>query len=56
MNNEITVRSVISGLVNGQPMRGTILAALDPNRGGRSTCEFSLLPADFTPGTFATHT
>jgi hypothetical protein len=56
MAREIAVRSAISGIINGQPLRGSIVAALDPDRGGRSACEFAQLPTHFTPGTFGTFT
>ena len=53
---EITVRTTITGLVNGQVFNGTVEALLNPDGGGRSSCQFSDLPDDFFPGTFATHT
>ena len=54
MSSEITVRTRISGMVNGQVMRGNVVASLDPDRGGRSSCEFSDLPRGFTPATLGT--
>jgi hypothetical protein len=54
MHAEITARTIISGIVNGQAMKGTVLASLDTDAGGRSACEFSSLPRGFTPATFGT--
>ena len=54
MPAEITARTVISGVVNGQAMKGTVLASLNTDLGGRSSCEFSELPRGFTPGSFGT--
>jgi hypothetical protein len=54
MPSEIIARTVISGVVNGQAMRGTVLASLNTDLGGRSACEFSDLPRDFTPATLGT--
>jgi hypothetical protein len=56
MKREVTARTIISGFVNGQPMKGKVVASLDTGRGGRSSCEFSHLPAGFNPATFGTHT
>jgi hypothetical protein len=56
MKREVTARTTISGFVNGQPMKGKVVASLDTGRGGRSSCEFSHLPAGFNPATFGTHT
>ena len=56
MSGEISVRTSITGTVNDQLLKGSVQAILDPDRGGRSACEFSDLPRDFTPaalGTFA---
>ena len=53
---EITSRSVISGLVNEEVVRGTILATFNTGIGGTSTCQFDELPQGFTPATFGTHT
>lgn len=53
---DITSRSTISGIVNGSTVEGKISATFNTSRGGTSTCEFSQLPAGFTPGTFGTHT
>ena len=55
-DREIVSRSTISGSVNGSVVAGTISAAFNTGRGGRSTCEFAQLPEGFTPGTFGTHT
>ena len=52
----VTVRTEIAGIVNGEPLKGRVVATLDTGRGGRSTCRFSKLPSGFTPGTFGTHT
>ena len=54
MPTEITARTVIAGVVNGQAMKGTVLALLNSDVGGRSSCEFSHLPQGFSPGTFGT--
>lgn len=54
MAHNITVHSIISGIVNGQALRGSVEATLDPDRGGRSACEFAELPTSFTPATFGT--
>ncbi len=50
----VTARTVISGIVNGELMRGTVEATLDTDQGGNSACDFSDLPRDFTPGTLGT--
>ena len=52
----VTVRTEIAGIVNGEPLKGRVVATLDTGRGGRSTCRFSKLPSGFTLGTFGTHT
>jgi hypothetical protein len=49
---DITAKTTISGIVNGSAMEGKILASFNTGRGGSSSCEFSQLPAGFTPGTF----
>jgi hypothetical protein len=54
MSTEITARSIISGVVNGQAMKGNVVAWLNTDVGGRSSCEFSNLPRGFTPATFGT--
>jgi len=54
MPTEITVRTVISGIVNGETLKGNVLASLDTDVGGRSACEFSDLPRGFTPAAFGT--
>jgi hypothetical protein len=51
MEKEISARTRISGLVNGQAFQGKVSAVIDPGRGGRSSCEFSHLPTSFTPAT-----
>jgi hypothetical protein len=56
MKREVTARTVISGFVNGQPIKGKVVASVDSDRGGRSSCEFSALPKGFNPATFGTHT
>jgi hypothetical protein len=56
MPKEITARTSISGLVNGYAMKGNVLATINTDRGGRSSCEFSLLPPRFTPATFGNQT
>ncbi len=52
----VTVRTEIAGIVNGEALKGRVVATLDTGVGGRSTCRFSKLPSGFTPGTFGTHT
>jgi hypothetical protein len=54
MPTEITVRTAISGIVNGEMMKGNVLASLNTDVGGRSACEFSDLPRGFTPAAFGT--
>jgi hypothetical protein len=54
MPTEITARSVVSGIVNGQALKGNVLAWLNPDLGGRSSCEYSELPRDLTPAAFGT--
>ncbi len=56
MRKDITARTTISGIVNGHAMKGTVLASFNPDRGGRSACEFSQLPPRFTPATFGNQT
>jgi hypothetical protein len=56
MKGEVTARTVISGVVNGQLVKGKVAAVLDSDRGGRSSCEFSDLPKGFNPAVFGTHT
>ena len=56
MKREVTANTTISGFVNGQRMNGKVLAVVDSDRGGRSSCEFSDLPKGFNPATFGTHT
>jgi hypothetical protein len=56
LKREIMAHTVISGFVNGQPMKGKVTASVDSDRGGRSSCEFTELPTGFTPATFGTHT
>ena len=56
MHTDITARTTISGIVNNHAMRGTVLATFNPNRGGRSACEFEQLPPDFTAATFGNQT
>ena len=56
MPTEITVRTAISGIVNGEPIKGYVLAALNTDVGGRSACEFSYLTRGFTPAAFGTFT
>jgi hypothetical protein len=51
MEKEINARTKISGIVNGQAFQGQVLAVINPARGGRSSCEFSHLPTNFTPAT-----
>jgi hypothetical protein len=54
MRAGVTARTAISGIVNGQPIKGTVQASLDTDLGGRSSCEFSELPLGFNPATFGT--
>jgi hypothetical protein len=56
MDLDVTARTIISGLVNGQTIKGNVSAALNTAGGGRSRCEFSRLPLNFTPATLGTHT
>lgn len=56
MDLEVTARTLISGLVNGQALEGNVLAELNTGGGGRSKCEFSRLPKRFTPASLGTHT
>ena len=56
MKREVTARTTISGFVNGKPLKGNVVATLETDRGGRSSCEFSHLPARFNPATLGTHT
>jgi hypothetical protein len=53
---DVVSRTVISGSINNDAVKGRVSATLNTGRGGSSTCEFEQLPASFTPGTFATHT
>ena len=50
----VKARTVLSGIVNGQLMRGTVEASLNTDEGGSSACDFSELPRGFTPATFGT--
>ncbi|HZB28687.1 MAG TPA: hypothetical protein VE465_00830 [Streptosporangiaceae bacterium] len=54
MVTEIAVRTAISGIINGEKIKGNVLATLDTDFGGRSACEFSDLPRGFTPAAFGT--
>jgi hypothetical protein len=56
MDTEITARTTISGIVNGQTMKGHVLASFNTDGGGRSSCEFTALPETFNPGTFGNQT
>ena len=53
---DVVSKTVISGMVNGSAIDGTVNATFNTGRGGRSTCEFVKLPPKFTPGTLSTHT
>jgi hypothetical protein len=55
-DKSVTVRTTISGMVNGEAMKGRVVATLNTGQGGRSSCSFSRLPTGFTPATFGTHT
>ena len=55
-DKDVTVRTQISGIVNGEPLKGRVVATLNTGLGGRSACRFSKLPSGFTPATFGTHT
>ena len=55
-DKSVTVRTTISGIVNGEAMKGSVVATLNTGRGGESTCRFSRLPSGFTPAIFGTHT
>jgi hypothetical protein len=54
MPADITVRTAILGIVNGERIKGNVLASLNTDTGGNSACEFSDLPRGFTPATFGT--
>jgi hypothetical protein len=56
MTKDVTARTTISGIVNGHPMKGDVVASFNPGRGGRSSCQFSQLPPRFTPATFGNQT
>jgi hypothetical protein len=56
MPAEITVRTAISGIVNDEMIKGNVLASLNTDVGGKSTCEFSDLPRGFTPAVFGAFT
>lgn len=56
MRTNVTARTTISGIVNGHAMKGTVVATLNPDLGGRSACKFSQLPLGFTPATFGNQT
>jgi hypothetical protein len=56
MAKDIVARTAISGVVNGQLFKGNVLASFNTDSGGRSTCQFTQLPLEFTPGTFGTFT
>jgi hypothetical protein len=56
IDKSVTVRTTISGTVNGEAIRGSVVATLNTARGGASKCRFSKLPSGFTPATFGTHT
>ena len=49
---EIVVQTTISGIVNGETIKGNVRASLNTDVGGRSACEFSDLPRGFTPAVF----
>lgn len=55
-DKSVTVRTTIAGIVNGEAMKGSVVAILNTGRGGESACRFSKLPGGFTPATFGTHT
>lgn len=54
MPTEIAVQTTISGIVNGEIIKGNVRASLNTDVGGRSACEFSDLPRGFTPAVFGT--
>ena len=49
----IVSRSVVDGIVNGQPLKAVVSANFNTINGGHSSCTFSQLPPRFTPGTLA---
>lgn len=54
MPAEITVRTNLSGAVNAETIKGSVLASIDTDRGGRSACEYKNLPSAFSPAAFGT--
>lgn len=52
---DVVLEGHITGLVNGEMVKGAVTAALNTGRGGRSSCVFSRLPSGFDPATFSTH-
>jgi hypothetical protein len=55
-DKSVTVRTQISGIVNGEALKGRVVATLNTGRGGKSACSFSKLPSGFNPATLGTHT
>ena len=55
-DRDITARTTIEGFVNDSAVKGEVLANFNTGTGGSSTCTFSLLPENFLPSTFGTHT
>jgi hypothetical protein len=52
MDLNVTARTNISGVVNGHPTKGSVMASFNTGRGGRSACEFTHMPPGLTPATF----
>lgn len=53
---DVTAKTTLSGIVNGNPMEVDVLATFNTGRGGSSTCKFTKLPTGFNPATLGTHT
>jgi hypothetical protein len=52
---DISLRGRIAGSVNGSVVEGEVTASLNTGRGGRSACQFTRLPPNFTATTFGTY-
>lgn len=53
---DVTAKTVISGIVNGSPLKVDVVATFNTGRGGSSTCKFTKLPTGFNPASLGTHT
>ena len=51
---DVTVRTTMSGIVNGSALEATVVATLNTGRGGSSTCTFTKLPGGFNPASLGT--